>query len=89
MKERVYEYNIVKEILFNMLLMYGVEFLEDEVIFLVIFFYLLYVGLNEESIVILVIMYGEFIVFSMVNVVNILLDCNYVVVINMGLEDRV
>ncbi|MDW0050848.1 sigma 54-interacting transcriptional regulator [Clostridioides difficile] len=33
MKERAYEYNIAKEILSNMSLMYGVEFPEDEAIF--------------------------------------------------------
>ncbi|MEL0852729.1 sigma-54-dependent transcriptional regulator [Clostridioides difficile] len=52
MKERAYEYNIAKEILSNMSLMYGVEFPEDEAIFLATFLYLSYVGLNEESIAI-------------------------------------
>ncbi|MGG5436821.1 sigma-54-dependent transcriptional regulator [Clostridioides difficile] len=45
MKERAYEYNIAKEILSNMSLMYGVEFPEDEAIFLATFLYLSYVGL--------------------------------------------
>lgn len=89
MKERVYEYDIAKEILSNMSLMYGVEFPEDEAIFLATFLYLSYVGLNEESIAILVIMHGESTASSMVNVANTLLDCNHAVAINMGLEDRV
>lgn len=89
MKERAYEYNIAKEILSNMSLMYGVEFPEDEAIFLATFLYLSYVGLNEESIAILVIMHGESTASSMVNVANTLLDCNHAVAINMGLEDRV
>lgn len=89
MKERAYEYNIAKEILSNMSLMYGVEFPEDEAIFLATFLYLSYVGLNEESIAILVIMHGESTASSMVNVTNTLLDCNHAVAINMGLEDRV
>lgn len=46
-------------------------------------------GLNEESIAILVIMHGESTASSMVNVANTLLDCNHAVAINMGLEDRV
>ena len=89
MKERAYEYNIAKEILSNVSLMYGVEFPEDEAIFLATFLYLSYVGLNEESIAILVIMHGESTASSMVNVANTLLDCNHAVAINMGLEDRV
>lgn len=89
MKERAYEYDIAKEILSNMSLMYGVEFPEDEAIFLATFLYLSYVGLNEESIAILVIMHGESTASSMVNVANTLLDCNHAVAINMGLEDRV
>ena len=88
-KERAYEYSISKEILNNIAIMYGIEFPEDEAIFLATFLYLSYAGLNDESIAILVIMHGESTASSMADVANALLDCNHAVAIDMGLDDKV
>lgn len=88
-KERAYEYSISKEILNNIAIMYGIEFPEDEAIFLATFLYLSYAGLNDESIAILVIMHGESTASSMADVANALLDCNHAIAIDMGLDDKV
>lgn len=88
-KERAYEYSISKEILNNIAIMYGIEFPEDEAIFLATFLYLSYAGLNDESIAILVIMHGESTASSMADVANTLLDCNHAIAIDMGLDDKV
>lgn len=88
-KERAYEYSISKEILNNIAIMYGIEFPEDEAIFLATFLYLSYAGLNDESIAILVIMHGESTASSMADVTNALLDCNHAIAIDMGLDDKV
>lgn len=88
-KERAYEYSISKEILNNIAIMYGIEFPEDEAIFLATFLYLSYAELNDESIAILVIMHGESTASSMADVANTLLDCNHAIAIDMGLDDKV
>lgn len=88
-KERAYEYSVSKEILNNIAIMYGIEFPEDEAIFLATFLYLSYAGLNDESIAILVIMHGESTASSMADVTNVLLDCNHAIAIDMGLDDKV
>lgn len=88
-KERAYEYSVSKEILNNIAIMYGIEFPEDEAIFLATFLYLSYAGLNDESIAILVIMHGESTASSMADVTNALLDCNHAIAIDMGLDDKV